>query len=79
MSRRETEVKLDGVKVSLGNRVMTVEAARQCAKYRKEWRALVHMKQDEFHATIFAWHCVLSDRPSVLWRLTHAEGMDAVT
>ena len=34
---------MDGVKVSLGNRVMTVEAARQCAKYRKEWRALVHM------------------------------------
>ena len=26
---------MDGVKVTLGNRVMTVEAARQCAKYRK--------------------------------------------
>ena len=38
---RETEVRLDGcVKVALGNRGMTVEAARQCAK---EWRALVHM------------------------------------
>ena len=34
---------MDGVKVSLGNRAMTVEAARQCAKDRKEWRALVHM------------------------------------
>ena len=34
---------LDGVKVALGNRAMTVEAARQCAKDRKEWRALVHM------------------------------------
>ena len=34
---------MDGVKVALGNRVMTVEAARQCAKYRKAWRALVHM------------------------------------
>ena len=34
---------MDGVKVSLGNRGMTVEAARQCAKNRKEWRALVHM------------------------------------
>ena len=33
----------DGVKVALGNRVMTVEAARQCAKVRKEWRAMVHM------------------------------------
>ena len=31
---------MDVVKVSLGNRGMTVEAARQCAK---EWRALVHM------------------------------------
>ena len=34
---------MDGVKVPLGNRGMTVEAARQCAKDRKAWRALVHM------------------------------------
>ena len=34
---------MDGVKMALGNRVMTVEAVRQCAKDRKEWRALVHM------------------------------------
>ena len=35
---------VDGVKVALGNRGMTVEAARQCAmEDRKEWRALVHM------------------------------------
>ena len=34
---------MDGVKVALGNRGMTVEVARQCAKDRKEWRALVHM------------------------------------
>ena len=33
---------LDGVKEALGNSGMTVEAARQCAKDRKEWRALVH-------------------------------------
>ena len=32
---------MDGVKVALGNRGMTVEAALQCAKDRKEWRALV--------------------------------------
>ena len=32
---------MDGVKVALGNKGMTVEAARQCAKDRKEWRALV--------------------------------------
>ena len=34
---------MDGVKVALGNREMTVEAARQCAKGWKAWRALVHM------------------------------------
>ena len=34
---------MDGVKVALGNRGMRVEAARQCAKDRKAWRALVHM------------------------------------
>ena len=34
---------MDGVKVALGNRGMTVEAARQRAKDLKEWRALVHM------------------------------------
>ena len=33
----------DCVKVALGNRGMTVEAARQCAKDRKAWKALVHM------------------------------------
>ena len=33
---------MDGVKVTLGNRGMTVEAARQCAKDRKEWRVLLH-------------------------------------
>ena len=34
---------MDGVKVALGNKGMTVEAARQCATDRKAWRALVHM------------------------------------
>ena len=34
---------MDGVNVALGNRGMPVEAARQCAKDQKEWRALVHM------------------------------------
>ena len=33
---------MDGVKVALGNRGMTVEAARQCAKNWKAWRAMVH-------------------------------------
>ena len=34
---------MDGVKVALGYRGMTVEAVRQCAKGRNKWRALVHM------------------------------------
>ena len=34
---------MDGVKVALGNRGTAVEAARQCANVRKEYRALVHM------------------------------------
>ena len=42
---RETEVRLDGwcELVALGKKGMTVEAARQCAKDRIEWRALIHM------------------------------------
>ena len=31
---------MDGVKLALGNRGMTLEAARECAKDRKAWRAL---------------------------------------
>ena len=34
---------MDGVKVALGHRGMTAEAARQCGKDQIEWRALVHM------------------------------------
>ena len=34
---------MDGVKVALDNRGISVEAARQWAKYTKEWRALVNM------------------------------------
>ena len=34
---------MDSVRVSLGNRGVTVEAERQCAKDRKAWRALAHM------------------------------------
>ena len=41
---RETELGgINGVKVALGNKGITVEAGRQCAKDRKEWRSLVHM------------------------------------
>ena len=39
---------MDGVKMALGSRGMTVEAPRHCAKDRNEWRALVHMYMIEF-------------------------------
>ena len=48
---RLTEFRLDGwCAGGLGNRGMRVKAARQWAKDRKEWRALMHMYLDEFHA-----------------------------
>ena len=34
---------MDGVKVALDNTGMTVEAARECEKDRKEWTAPAHM------------------------------------
>ena len=54
-------------------------SARQCAKDRKEWRVLVHMYLNEFHAANFVWLCVLSYCPPVLWWLSPGEGWDAVT
>ena len=40
----QTEVRMmDSVKVALNSRDMTIEAAQQCAKDRKEWRTIVHM------------------------------------
>ena len=40
-----SKVRLDGwcEGMALGSMGMTVEAARECTKYRKEWIALVHM------------------------------------
>ena len=70
---------MDGVISALGNRGMPVGAARQRAKDRKEWRALVHMLLNAFHTDIFAWPCVFSDLPPILWWLSHGEGRDAVT
>ena len=34
---------IDYMKMALGSKGMTVEAARQYSKDRKEWRAQVHM------------------------------------
>ena len=57
--------------MALGNRGMMVEAARQCVKDRKEWRAPVHMKLNEFRSAIFAWPSVLPPSRALLvitWR-----------
>ena len=70
---------MDDVKVALGDRWMTVEAARQYAKDRKELRPLVHMQLKQFYVAIFAWPSLLLDRPPVLWWLSPGEGWDAVT
>ena len=37
------------------------------------------MQLNEFHVAIFAGTCVLSDRPPVLWWLSHGEVWDALT
>ena len=70
---------MDGEKVAFGNSRMTVEAVHQCMKDQKEWRALVHVLLNEFQVAIFAWPCVLSDHPPMLWWLSLGEGRDTVT
>ena len=42
---------MNGVKVALNNRGMTVETARQCVKDRKESRALVHRAPRQYNPT----------------------------
>ena len=42
---------------------------RQCAKDRKELRALVHMLIIEIDTAIFPGSCALLDHPLALWRL----------
>ena len=65
---------MDTVKVALGNRGMKVKTARQCAKDMKERKALVHMYLIRFHAVIFVWPCVFSERPPMLKWLSPEEG-----
>ena len=71
---------MDDVKVALGNRGMT--AGGGCATMRERSERVESPGTyvlNEFHAAIFARHCVLSDRPPMLWWLSHGEGRDAVT
>ena len=62
---------MDGVKVALGNRGMTVGL-------RERVESPGTYVTDEFHSAILAWHCVLSNRPPSLWWLSPGEGWDAV-
>ena len=59
---------MDGVKVSLDSRGMTVEAAQQCAEEVKEWQALVHMQVIENKAAMFT-SCAPLEQSSLLWWL----------
>ena len=68
---------MDCVNVALGNRAVTVKAARKSGKSGEPW--YVHMLLNEFHAIIFAWLCVLSDHPPVLWWLSAGQEKDVVT
>ena len=69
---------MDGVKVALGNRGMTVEAARQCAKDRKAWTALVHMQLRVSRGHLCLALCSFGP-PSHALVVSHIEGRDAVT
>ena len=64
---------MDGVKVALGNRGMKVEAARKIGKSGEPWYICNSMSST---AAIFAWLCVLSHRPLVLWWLSPGCGSD---
>ena len=50
--------------VALDIRGMTVKAARQCAKDRKKWRAVVHRWIIEWHAAIYSGILCLFEQPS---------------
>ena len=41
---------MNGVKVALGNRGMTLEVERQCVKNVEKWRARVHISTIEYDA-----------------------------
>ena len=70
------------MKMTLGSRGITVQAAQQCVKDRKEWSTLVHMEmlhiKNGTQPFVFD-SCVLSDRPPALWLLLTRRVVDAVT
>ena len=78
---RETEVRLDRWRE--GGLRQQRNDCEGCATMRERSEGVespgTYVAEYEFHAAIFAWHCVLSDRPPVLWWLSPGEGIDAVT
>ena len=67
--------RMDGVRVAFGNKQMTVEAARKNGKSGEPWYICNWMS----FTRPFLLSAALSDRPPVLWWLSHGEGRDAVT
>ena len=66
---------MGGVKVTLGNRGVTVKAARQCKRVESPAEYVTECVSSGH----FASHCALSNCPPVLWWLSPGEGWDAVT
>ena len=54
---------MDGAKLALDNRGMTVVAERKIGKVESPGAYVTNV----LHAAIFACPCVLSDRPLMLW------------
>ena len=67
------------MKVALGSKRMTVEAAQYYTKNRKEWRALVHMYMIESTRPFLLVSCLPSDGLPGFGGGSHGEGCDAVT
>ena len=77
---RETEVRLDGW--CEGGLRQQRNDSGGCATMRERPGRVESpgtYVTNEFHAAIFACPCVLSDRPPMLWWLSHGEGRNAVT
>ena len=69
---------MDGVKVVLGNRGMTVESERHALRIGKSGEPNSYVTEMSYTRPILLSLC-LSDRPPVLCWLSPGEGWDAVT
>ena len=66
---------MDGVKVALSSKGMTGEVARQYAKDRKEWKAMVHISTFKFYVTVFCLVHVFFRIDNALWWLITRRGV----